>query len=86
MKVFTPNRLDVWFFENDFASRQVMFSQGSCKSCCVVGQSVRRRLLIAGSRLQPLGFAVNQTSVACAVSMFGEPCAFSRRYYLRSIV
>jgi hypothetical protein len=68
MKVFTPNRLDVQF-ENDFASRQVMFSQGICKFCCVVGQSGRRKLLTAESRLQSFGFAVNQASVACAVSM-----------------
>ena len=69
MKVFTPNRLDVQFFENDFASRQVVFSQESCKSCCVVDQSVTRKLLTAESRLHSLGFAVNQMSVACSLSM-----------------
>jgi len=70
MKVFTPNRLDVQFFENDFTLRQVTFSQGRCKSCRIVGQSVRRKLLTAESGLQSFGFAVNQTSVTCAVSMF----------------
>jgi hypothetical protein len=58
MKVFTPNRLELQFFENDFASRQVVFSQGSCKSCCVLGQSVRRNLLTKESRLHSWGFAV----------------------------